>query len=759
MSDKQPPEALTQPPNTPTNIREMLRDIRASMTDGDDNSRLQRVVALIKSNMHATVCSIYLRHNDTLELTATDGLNPNALHSTILRIGEGLVGDIALHVRPLNLADAATHPLFIHRPETNEDPNCAFVGVPILRSGTAIGVLVVQNTTTRNFFDEEVEALQIIAMILSEMLATYATAADTNTAKRRAQTIKGEGLTEGFAIGHIVRHEPRIEVDQFLADDIDAERERLNGAIYVLRRSVDQMLQTKDLSHDGAHLDVLETYRMFANDRGWLRRIHEAIKTGLTAEAATERVMNGIRARLVGKRDQYLRGRLNDFEDLSNRLLRILSGRALLASEEKLPRDAIIVARTMGPAELLDYDRKKLRALILEESALGAHVAIVARALNIPLVGNAHEITEIAHDGHKIIVDAEQSIIHINPTTETIDAYTERKKQRQQLNRKIARIRTLPAITRDGTRIRLDMNAGLSVDVQNLEASGADNIGLFRTELQFMVAAHMPQMAEQRTLYRSVLDMAENRKVVFRTVDIGGDKVLPYMQQHKEENPAMGWRGLRMALDRPGLLRTQIRALLQAAISRELYLMFPLVATIEEFQKAREMFNIEKQRLEKQNIGTPQKIEIGTMLEVPALTWQLDHLLPHIDFLSIGTTDLMQFFFASDRGNPLVGGRYDMLNVGALMMLKHIQQKCANANVPVSICGEQAASPIIAMTLLALGFQQFSLPSTSIGPIKRMLRSINLPDLINAVQNILESNIMAPRPHLYKIADEQGIKL
>ena len=742
--------------------RLLLRRLRQVMADGGDRQeRLDKIVHLIATSMNAAVCSVYLRRGrDGLELCATEGLNADAVHKTVLHIGEGLVGDIAQHKRALNLADAPSHPRFAYRPETGEDSYKSFVGVPVLRGGDVIGVLVVQNITERTFQNEEVEALQTVAMVLSEMLAaTGETSADGIEAPDAPRVFGGRGLTEGLAMGHVVLHEPRVEVTRLISDDPEEEHKRLSNAVYQLRRNVDDMLSNDDVSHDGEHMAVLEAYRMFANDRGWLRRIQSAIRTGLTAEAAVERVNNGMRARLGGQRDAYLRERLHDFEDLSNRLLRILSGRAELASEDKLPRDAILLARTMGPAELLDYDRKKLRGLVLEDAALGAHVAIVARALNIPMLGDVRGIVADAQDGQEIILDVDRNEVHLNPPADIVEAFSNQARLQARRLQRYARIKHLPAVTKDDVTVRLDKNAGLMVDVETLADSGAENIGLFRTELQFMVSANLPRQDEQYEVYRNVLDTVGDRDVVFRTLDVGGDKVLPYMQIGAEENPAMGWRATRMVLDRPALVKVQMRALLRAAAGRKLSLMFPLITTIDEFRTSRDLLLRERDRLASFGHDVPQKIELGTMLEVPALVWQLDKLLPELDFLSIGTNDLMQFFFAADRGNPRTGQRYDFLSLPSLRLLAHIQELCAKHNVPVSICGELGGRPLEAMALLALGYKRFSLPSAAIGPVKRMVRSAQFEKLQKDMAALLEDAPHDMRAAVEAMAEKRSIKL
>lgn len=741
--------------------RLLLRRLRQVMLEETDRqTRLDRIVELIATSMNTAVCSVYLKRDDvTLELCATEGLKPEAVHQTTLRVGEGLVGDIAQHARPLNLSDAQTHPRFAYRPETGEERFHSFVGVPVLRGGTLVGVLVAQNTTYRSFIDEEVEALQTVAMVLAEMLAESGELDADLTARAGARRFQGQGLTGGMALGHVVLHEPRVAVSGLIADDAEAEQARLEAAVYELRRSVDELLLKEDVSHAGEHLDVLETYRMFANDEGWLARMREAVRTGLTAEAAVERVQGDMHARLMGQRDVYLRERLHDFEDLTNRLLRILTGRPVNASADRLPKNAILVARGMGPAELLDYERKHLRGLILEEGSQSAHVAIVARALGIPMVGRVLNIVDLARDGQEIILDADTGACFLDPSEEMIESYAERAKINARRQKRYARVRKLPAMTRDGQKIDVLMNAGLLVDLKNLTDSGADGIGLFRTELQFMVSAKLPRIEEQALFYRHVFDQAGDKSVTFRTLDIGGDKVLPYMRHTHEENPAMGWRAIRIALDRPGLLRYQLRSLLQASAGKELNIMFPMIAEIDEFVKAKDLLNKEVERLAKFHLEAPARVRVGTMLEVPSLVWQLEELLPLMDFISIGTNDLMQFFFASDRGNPQLSNRYDILSPAPITMLKQISDACQRHGVDATICGEIAGSPLDAMVMLALGYSRLSMPSASVGPVKRMVRSVNLGKLRHAFGQALQQRAQINRTEIENIAKSLKIKL
>ena len=560
--------------------RQLLRRLREVMAQRESaQARLDKVAVLIASNMVAEVCSIYLRRRDgSLELFATEGLRPEAVHNTHLKPGEGLVGLIALQAEPMQFPDAQHHPAFSYRPETGEEIYHSFLGVPILRGGHTIGVLTVQNRTMRQYSDEEVEALQTTAMVLAEMIASGGLGVteeevSAETRREMAGRFTGLSISEGVALGHVVLHEPRIVVTRLIAEDVELERRRLSQAIEELTGAIDGMLERGDLARAGEHREVLEAFRMFAHDHGWRRRLDEALLTGLTAEAAVQRVRNDTRARMLRQTDPHARERLHDIDDLSNRLLILLSGGAGTAAAGNLPQDTILIARTMGPAELLDYDRQRLRGLVLEEGGAASHVAIVARALGIAAISQVSGVLETVEAGDAAIVDAEGGELHIRPTQEVVSAYADKVRFRARRQAQYAALRTVPSVTLDNEHVAIQINAGLLFDLPHLDQSGADGIGLFRTELQFMISATFPRLEQQTRLYKAILDAAGDRPVVFRSLDVGGDKVLPYFRGSKEENPAIGWRAIRMALDRPALFRTQIRALLRAAQGRELRIM------------------------------------------------------------------------------------------------------------------------------------------------------------------------------------------
>ncbi|MBH0237357.1 phosphoenolpyruvate--protein phosphotransferase [Methylobrevis albus] len=725
--------------------RVMLRRLREVMAEPiGAQDRLDKIVTVIAANMVAEVCSVYvLRADEVLELYATEGLNREAVHKASLKVGTGLVGLIARDGVPLNLPDAQMHPAFAYLPETGEEIYHSFLGVPILRGGRTLGVLVVQNRVRKGYSEEEEEALQTTAMVIAEMIASgeldKLSTAPNGLDRGRPSHFDGVGLTDGVGLGYVVLHEPRVVVTNLIAEDTEKELLRLETAIASLRLSVDDMLARRDVSHHGEHRDVLEAYRMFAHDRGWVRRMEEAVvRAGLTAEAAVERVQSDTRARMTRQNDPYLKERLHDFDDLTYRLLRELAGKSSKSSEN-LPRDSIIVARTMGAAELLDYDRDKIRGLVLEEGSPSSHVAIVARALNIASVAEVPGVVSLAEVGDAIVVDGELGKVHLRPPPDVEHAYAEKVRFRARRQERYRELRDQPSRSRDGTELTLLMNAGLVFDMPHLEESGAAGIGLFRTELQFMVASTFPRTGAQQALYSKVLDAAGDLPVTFRSLDVGGDKVLPYLRVAQEENPALGWRAIRLGLDRPALLKAQVRALLKAAGGRELRLMFPMVSEVGEFRHARSIVEREIGHLERHGHKIPDKIALGAMVEVPALLYQLDELFGIVDFVSVGSNDLFQFMFAADRGNAVVSARFDPLSVPFLRALRQIVDRGRAAGKPVTLCGELAGQPIGALALAGIGFRSISMAPASVGPVKAMLHALDLGELGPFLAGLLDA--------------------
>lgn len=743
-----------------------MRDVMAG--GGDAQQRLDQIVRIVARDIVAEVCSIYLlRPGDILELYATEGLLKTAVHRTRLRVGEGLVGDVAAQARPFALADAQSHPQFAYRPETGEEIYHSFLGVPIMRGGRVRGVLVVQNQTRRTYTDEEVETLETVAMVLAELIASGAVAppAELTPADGIATKplrLEGAAINRGLAMGVATIHERRTAIGRVVAEDMEEELKRFETAVRVMHESLEDLSRSMGGRQGGGeHFEVFAVYRMFAEDRGWLSRIREAIRGGLTADAAVAKTLNDTRARMAQAADPYLRERMLDMEDLAYRLLRHLDD----ARDPEFPRAAtgggktVLVARSLGPAELLDYHRQGLVALVLEEGSATEHVAIVARALGIPVVGHVAAAIDRIEAGDTVLVDADNGIVIVRPGDDVQQSFAEAMAARAEKQAAYAASRDLPAVTRDGVPISLNLNAGVLLDLPHLAAGGADGIGLYRTEMLFMMHDAMPGVEEQTRLYRGVLDQAGGRPVVFRTLDAGGDKLLPYMRGSPERNPAMGWRAIRIGLDRPFMLRKQLRALIRAASGRPLSVMFPMVAQVAEFDAARRLLDKEIERARARSQAVPETLSVGCMVEVPSLLFQLPRILRRVDFLAIGSNDLLQFLFASDRGNIAVSKRYDALSPAVLTMLRSVARQCEASGVPVSLCGELAGQPLAALALIGSGFRSLSMAAPAIGPVRLMVRSLDAARLSEYMDSLLDSGAASLRPALRAYAKDHGVVL
>jgi len=721
------------PTTSATSAREILtglHDVMASKLGAQ--AKLNKVVKIIAEAMASEVCSIYLLRDGVLELFATVGLNQEAVHVTKLAQGEGLVGTIAKDVAVLNLAEAASHPEFAYRPETGEELFHSFAGVPIIRKERAVGVLAVQHGDPRAYDELEIEALQTVAMVLSELIANAGLAdkaAGAGDAARDAGSIRIAGLrlVAGMGGGVAVYHQPRVLIEHTVAEDIEAERHRVVSAFSKMREQIDAMMGQAEFGTVGEHQEVLETYKMFAYDEGWSRRINEAIDSGLTAEAAIERVRQRTAQRMRQIADPLLQDRMHDLDDLANRLLRIVSGQLGTAAQTGLPQDAVLIARNLGPAELLEYDRRKLKGVLLEEGSLTAHVTIVARAMGVPMLGRIANVRRMIAEGDMVLVDGNEGAVFARPTAAIQEAFDTKLAAGQKRRAEYAAVKNLPPVTKDGVRVSVMVNAGLRDDVAAIAATGADGIGLFRTEFQFLVSATLPRRESQQRLYRSVLDAADGKPVIFRTVDIGGDKSLPYLNANveNEENPAMGWRALRLALDRDTLMKAQARALIEAAAGRELQVMFPMVSEPWEYDAARAIVEEQRAWLAGRKKALPTRILYGAMLEVPSLAEMLDLLLPRLDFLSIGTNDLTQFLFAADRSNPRLAERYDWLSPAILRFLRRIVRAADKYGVPLGVCGEMGGRTLEAMALVGIGIRRLSITPAGVGPVKAMIRSLD----------------------------------
>jgi phosphotransferase system enzyme I (PtsP) len=737
----------------------LLRHIREVMaSSAGAQVRLDQVVTLIARGFGSEVCSVYLkRAGDVLELFASEGLNKQSVHLTRLNIGQGLVGHIAYTAEVINLSSAESHPKFVYRPETGEEIYSAFAGVPILQGGKVIGVLVVQRKQAEYYSADEMEVLQTVAMVLSELAVSGQLISSQESLVAQeglgAQQLAGLPLSPGVAKAIAVLHQPQLVITRMVASDPVYEEERFEAAIRTLQESFDRYIQNSGLSAEDEKVQIIETYLLFTQDRGWKSRVSEAIHSGLTAEAAVRRVQEELQVKMSQLASPYIKERITDLENLSDRLVQALLGVEATPKPESLPNEFILVARTIGPAELLEYDHTRLKGLILEEGSTTSHTALIARAMDIPALAKAHRATHIIRAGDNVILDAEGGNVYVRPSDEveqSMDGYIRQFSEREQ---NYAALAALPADTKDGVRISLNVNAGLFVDPKKVLQVGVDGIGLYRTELPYMTADDFPSIEAQTKLYREIYGQLPDKRIIFRSFDIGGDKKVPYLQGVEEENPAMGWRATRIGLERPNILSEQFSALIAAAAGKSLSLMFPFIAQLNEFEATKKLFDTALAQAK----HTPSEVKVGVMIEIPSILWQLDDLLPKLDFISIGSNDLMQFLFAWDRGTPHLANRYDTLSPVMLRAMAHIVRKAAEYGVEVGFCGDMARRPLEALALMAVGIRSFSVPASAIGPLKAMIRSANLTPVAEVVPYLVETNDTTIRHQLAAYARDHGI--
>ena len=741
----------------------ILKKLR-QMSENTDNveHKLVEMLKIITEAMQAEAATCYVViDGNYLEQFSSYGFSSSPYKSR-LRFGEGVIGEIAQNKCSVAINNIWNYPKFSITSELNERDYHSLLGAPILQWNRTIGVLAVFHSQETEYSDVDVELLETIAMFLAEIvnspeMSEYKKSLSKSRGISTRERLKGISLNKGYGIGTAVVHRRRQLVTNIFAEDKAKEHLRLEVANRQMNEDLDAKFANTKLGI-GEHVDILDTYRMFAKDKGWYRKISDNIDGGLSAEAAVERAYEDMWNRLSGSSDVYLKERLHDLRDVSDRLLSYLSGDNRSTSDIQ-DKEIIIVAQTMGPAELMDYDYDRIRGLILEDGTPTMHVAIVAKALNIPVLSKIKGIFTEIQNGQRVAVDGNDGFVYINPSEQVEKHFRKKIADREEQAKKWALLCDLPAITKDGQNIGMYINVGLPLDFEYIETTKCDGVGLYRTEIPFMASETMPNVDKQVAHYRELMRKCDRKKVIFRTLDVGSDKLLPYWSYGGEANPAIGWRSIRITLDRRTILRQQIRAFIEAAEGRELYIMFPMITDLEEFKDAKETVTLEIEKEQKHGRQIPSDIKIGLMIEVPSVLFQLDEILPHADFISIGTNDLAQFMFACDRGNPKLLGRYDVLSAPFLNAMKTIIDKARQYNVYCSVCGEMASNPIETLALIGLGYRNFSCSGSAFGRIKGMIRSVNCAEVEDYVQNLLKSSRATLRPQLIAYAYDHGIEI
>ena len=747
---------MTMPNN---NSRILLKRLKKTLSElGEAQARLNKIVKIIADSMNSEVCSIYLinRYN-ILELYATEGLRSKAVHYSQLNVGQGLVGKIAATAEPIKTSQASKTKGFRYLPETGEEIYNSFLGVPIQRLGKILGVLVIQNLKKREFTEDDVYGLEIVAMVIAEMaelgIFTSSDGSDElSQDKKNPLSINGLVGKEGIVIGNTVLLEPQIKIQNPIADNTKLEKQKLKKSISKLNNQLSEIISKKHFKKKGDFLEILETHKLLIEDRSWIKRMESSIDSGLSAIVAVEKEQTTTKSRIAKVKNFYFKERLNEFYEISNILLKILTNQKTYINLEGI-KEPILIARNISPLELVSL-RHQLKGIILEDGSVGSHTTIVSRALNIPLLIQTKDIINKISNGDKIILDADQGLVYLRPDKTISELYTNKLQLRNKAKKTFLALKNLEAKTLDNKKIFLMMNAGLMADLPSLDDSGADGVGLYRTELQFLISNKVPKRAEQAQIYCKVLDSAGTNPVFFRTLDIGSDKILPTITPEIEPNPTLGWRAIRLTLERSGVFKMQVQALIRGAKGRNLNIVIPLVTEINEFLKAKNIILDEINREKKRNRIVPNLIKIGAMLEVPSLVFAPNLFFKSVDFLMVGGNDLKQFFFAADRENEKVRKRYDMLSTSFLSFLKLIVKKSEKYKLPLSYCGEDAGRPIEALVLCSLGFKTLSMQPNCIAPVKSLLRNIKLSEIKQIVEFALEANYETVRNQVAEYLEE-----
>ncbi len=734
---------MTMPNNN--NSRILLKRLKKTLSElGEAQARLNKIVKIIADSMNSEVCSIYLinRYN-ILELYATEGLRSKAVHYSQLNVGQGLVGKIAATTEPIKTSQASKTKGFRYLPETGEEIYNSFLGVPIQRLGKMLGVLVIQNLENREFTEDDVYGLEIVAMVIAEMaeLGVFTSSDGSDELsqdKKNPFSFNGLVGNEGIVIGNTVLLEPQIKIQNPIADNTKLEKQKLRKSISKLNNQLSEIISKKHFKKKGDFLEILETHKLLIEDRGWIKRMESSIDSGLSAIVAVEKEQTTTKSRIAKVKNFYFKERLNEFYEISNILLKILTNQKTYINLKGI-KEPILIARNISPLELVSL-RHQLKGIILEDGSVGSHTTIVSRALNIPLLIQTKDIINKISNGDKIILDADQGLVYLRPNKTVSELYTSKLKLRNKAKKTFLASKNLEAKTLDNKKIFLMMNAGLMADLPSLGDSGADGVGLYRTELQFLISNKVPKRAEQAEIYCKVLDSAGANPVFFRTLDIGSDKILPTITPEIEPNPTLGWRAIRLTLERSGIFKMQVQALIRGSKGRNLNIVIPLVTELNEFLKAKDIILDEINREKKRNRIVPNLIQIGAMLEVPSLAFAPNSFFKSVDFLMVGGNDLKQFFFAADRENEKVRKRYDMLSTSFLSFLKLIIKKSEKYKLPLSYCGEDAGRPIEALVLCSLGFKTLSMQPNCIAPIKSLLRNIKLSEIKQIVDYAVETN-------------------
>ena len=712
-------------------LRSIVQEVSAA---SDLSAALKVVVTRIRNAMHSEVSSVYLYDADAKRyvLMATKGLNQNAVGQVSLGSSEGLVGLVGSREELVNIEDAPAHPRYVYLAETGEEKYHAFLGVPIIHHRRLMGVLVVQQQERRKF-DESEEAFLVtmsaqLAGVIAHAEATgNIAAAATATATSKEARFLGAPGSPGVGIGQAVVIYPAADlasVPDKLAEDIEAEIERFETALIKVRRDIRSVGQKLSADLRPEEMALFDVYLNMLDDRALGAEVITKIRLGAWAPGALRQVVQQYIGHFEQMDDAYLRERAADIRDLGVRILAYLQETEELGQVTRYHDNTILVSQELTPAMLGEVPIDKLRGLVSVQGSSNSHVAILARAMGIPTVMGVVDVPYAQLDGLELIVDGYRGKIYSQPSDQLREEYENIYQEELILNQDLECLRDEPAITIDGYRLPLWVNTGLITDALR-SRERAEGVGLYRTEVPFMMKDRFPSETEQQEIYRQQLATFAPNPVTMRTLDIGGDKALPYFPI-QEENPFLGWRGIRVTLDHPELFLLQIKAMLKASVGlNNLRIMLPMVSSVSEVDEALHLIYRAHAETEEEGIVVNMP-EVGVMIEVPAAVYQIVDLGQRVDFLSVGSNDLTQYLLAVDRNNPRVADLYNSFHPAVLTALYKIAQDAKAINKPISICGEFAGNPAGAVLLMAMGYEMLSMNAANLPKVKSVIRGVSL---------------------------------
>ncbi|MCX8072766.1 MAG: phosphoenolpyruvate--protein phosphotransferase [Candidatus Binatia bacterium] len=773
----------------------LLEEIVALATNTVDlRAAAQGIVDTISSRLGMEVCSIYVFEKEAgrLRLWATSGLDRNSVGKVTMSVHEGLTGMAVEKLQPVMAIDAMAHPRYKYFPETGEERYHSFLGVPVVERGEPVGVLVVQTSRRRRFTPKEVRLLKTVSVAVAGILSRirleetlqrqeaerldferkmdaamsrlrdYESRASVllgQPGAKRPTRLFGQAAAPGYAIGRAHVLESMFTTTKFPRErqhPLKRELQRFAAALNAAITELDRVCEHVVRNVPEIDVAIFEAQKLMLSDSAFSARVEAAIREGLSAEAGVQEAVEELLRHFGEISNDYLRDRAADVQDIGRRVLRHLLG--LEERRARFSQGVILVANEIALSELTVMEQGQLKGLVLGAGGVTSHAAILARSLEIPTVVGLEGAVDWIQEGDSLIVDGNAGLVFVNPKPEVIGEYERLIQEYQAFNRDLETLRDLPAETPDGHRVRLWANIGLLGDLFWVRAHGAEGVGLYRTEVAFMSHRDFLDEDEQFDIYRRVVEGMEGKPVTIRTLDLGADKYPRYLHTPHEENPFLGWRSIRISLEMPELFKEQLRAIWRASAHGPVRLMFPMISSLEEVAQAKELLLEAREEVARAGHGFDPQMPVGVMIEVPSAVYLAPSLVHEVDFVSIGTNDLIQYLLAVDRNNRKVSTLYEPLHPAVLQAIANVVNAAKAAGRPVSLCGEMASEPLCAVLLMGLGVEDLSMSAFFIPIVKRLIRGVSFERAQSMAEEALRlSTVKEVKSFVFESMRELGL--